>query len=89
FSSAAPPARGSPASATAQLNVKTQEVSKAGTDAESTATGGYSGWGFHADISGKVANHTENTRSTDKSAKYDIYARAVQQQPVEGMARDG
>ena len=69
------------------LEVKTQEVSKAGTDDESTATGGYSGWGFHADISGKVSSHTENTRSTDKSAKYEIYARAVQQQPVEGMAK--
>lgn len=62
-------------------------MSKAGTDDESTATGGYSGWGFHADISGKVSSHTENTRSTDKSAKYEIYARAVQQQPVEGMAK--
>lgn len=69
------------------MEVKTQDVRKASTDAESTATGGYSGWGFHADISGKVASHTENTRSTDKSAKYDIYARAVQQQPVEGMAK--
>ena len=27
------------------MEVKTQEVSKAGTDAETTATGGYSGWG--------------------------------------------
>ena len=34
-----------------------------------------------------MASHSESTRSTDKSAKYDIYARAVQQQPVEGMAK--
>lgn len=69
------------------MEVKTQEVSKAENDTESSATGSYSGWGFRAQISGKVSSHKENTRSTDKSAKYEIYARAVQQQPVEGMAK--
>ncbi|MGR3431861.1 MULTISPECIES: DUF2589 domain-containing protein [Roseobacteraceae] len=39
------------------------------------------------EVSGKVATQRENTRSTDKSAKYDITVHASQQPPTEGMAR--
>ena len=54
---------------------------------ESSYGAGYSNWGFSANISGKVTTTSENTRSSDQSAKYDIYARASQQPPAEGMAK--
>ena len=44
-------------------------------------------WGFSSTISGKVTTSRENTRSSDKTAKYDIYARAAQQPAAEGMAK--
>lgn len=57
---------------------------------EGTQTGfqsGFSAWGFTASVSGSVTTNRENTRQTDKSAKYEIYARAAQQPPAEGMAK--
>lgn len=47
----------------------------------------YSGWGFSANVNGKVTTSSENTRTSDHSAKYDIFARACQQQPAEGMSK--
>lgn len=44
-------------------------------------------FGFSAKITGKVTASSNNTRTSDHSAKYDIYARAVQQPPAEGMAK--
>ncbi len=69
------------------MEVKNQEVSKETLSEESSATGSFSAWGFKASISGKVSSSRENTRSTDQSAKYELFARAVQQQPAEGMAK--
>ena len=57
---------------------------------ESSQTGfqsGFSAWGFSAFVSSSVTTSRENTRQTDKTAKYDIYARASQQPPAEGMAK--
>ncbi|MCI9264974.1 MAG: DUF2589 domain-containing protein [Oscillospiraceae bacterium] len=69
------------------MEVKSQEVSKDTSSAESQTSGSFSAWGFKASISGKVASSSERTRSTDQSAKYELYARAVQQPPAEGMAK--
>lgn len=69
------------------MEVKSQEVSKEELSEETSATGSFSAWGFKASISGKVSSSRENTRSTDQSAKYELFARAVQQQPAEGMAK--
>jgi len=44
-------------------------------------------FGIGATISGSVATHSDHTRGTDRSAKYDIKARAIQQPPAEGMAK--
>lgn len=44
-------------------------------------------WGCGASITGSVSANSSHTRSTDNSAKYAIHARAVQQQPSEGMAK--
>lgn len=69
------------------MEVKEVSTSKDTTTTEESATAGFSKWGFHAEVTGKVTTSSENTRSSDHSAKYDIYARAVQQQPAEGMAK--
>lgn len=69
------------------MEVKEVNTSKTNTETESTASAGFSKWGFNANVSGKVTTSSENTRTSDHSAKYDIYARAVQQQPSEGMAK--
>ncbi len=73
------------------MEVRDQAVDKSSvsstTSATSTVTAGYSGWGFKASISGSVTAQGEHTRTTDKSAKYEIYARACQQPPAEGMAK--
>ncbi len=69
------------------MEVRDQTVDKSSTSASSTVTAGYSGWGFKASISGSVTAQGEHTRTTDKSAKYEIYARACQQPPAEGMAK--
>ncbi len=39
------------------------------------------------EVSGKVSTQRENTRSTDKSAKYDVTVHASQQAPTEGMSK--
>lgn len=69
------------------MEVKEVSTSKDTKETEASATAGFSKWGFKAEVSGKVTTSSENTRSSDHSAKYEIYARAVQQQPVEGMAK--
>ena len=69
------------------MEIKEQTLSK-NTGTESLETNISSGfWGCHANITGKVSATQENTRSTDHSAKYEIYARAVQQPPSEGMSK--
>lgn len=65
-----------------EINTQKNEFS-----AETKAEAGYGKWGFHANISGKVTASSSNTRTSDHSAKYDIFARAVQQPPAEGMAK--
>ena len=47
----------------------------------------FSAWGFSSSVTGKVSSTRENTRTSDQSAKYDIFARASQQAPAEGMAK--
>lgn len=69
------------------MEVKEVSTSKDTKETEASTTAGFSKWGFKAEVSGKVTTSSENTRSSDHSAKYEIYARAVQQQPVEGMAK--
>ena len=63
----------------------TMEVKEVKTEKKDSA--GFSKWGFHADIKGKVTSSSNSSRTSDHSAKYDIYARAVQQPPSEGMAK--
>lgn len=69
------------------MELRDQSVDQNSLTEESKSEFGYSGWGFTANLSGSVTAHSEHTRSTDKSAKYEIYARAIQQPPAEGMAK--
>lgn len=69
------------------MEVKDSAVDTSKSGEEAGFQSGFSAWGFSASVSGKVTASHENTRQTDKTAKYDIYARAVQQQPAEGMAK--
>ena len=69
------------------MEVKEQVVDKSHVGTESKVESGMSFWGFHAQISGSVSTSADHTRQSDQSAKYEIYARAAQQAPAEGMAK--
>ena len=69
------------------MEVKDSTADKITDASEGTMASSLSIWGFSSTISGKVTTSRENTRSSDKSAKYDIYARAAQQPAAEGMAK--
>lgn len=69
------------------MEVKDSTSDKLTQSDESTLQTSLSAWGFSTTISGKVTTSRENTRTSDKTAKYDIYARAAQQPAAEGMAK--
>ncbi len=69
------------------MEVKDVVTEKTSTGSETGFQSEFSAWGFSASVSGSVTTSRENTRSTDKSAKYEIYARAAQQPAAEGMAK--
>ncbi len=69
------------------MEVKESKAAKNTSTSEKNFQSGFSAWGFNATVSGKVTTSKENTRTSDKSAKYDIFARAVQQPAAEGMAK--
>ena len=48
-------------------------------------SGGF--WGQNYEVSGSVSTKSENTRSSDSSAKYTINAKAKQMDQSEGMAK--
>ena len=75
--------------ATVRFTMEVKEVvnEKVTDDASSEFKTGVNYWGISAEVSGKVSTTRENTRESDKSAKYEIYARAAQQPPAEGMAK--
>ena len=74
---------------TMEVKSSTEDKSSKDASVESTVSGGYKGWGFNANFSvtGKVATHKENTRSTDNSAKYEVKVHAEQLPPTEGMLK--
>lgn len=69
------------------MEVKEVQTNTTQSSSEVATEAGFSKWGFHADFKGKVTSSSQNTRTSDHSAKYDIFARAVQQPPAEGMAK--
>ncbi len=75
--------------ATVRFTMEVKEVNtsqtKVGTNSSFQESFGM--WGFTSSVSGSVTTDISQTRTTDKSAKYEIYARAAQQPPAEGMAK--
>ncbi len=73
------------------MEVKTSEVNKDSSDSSASfsasASGGFWGMKYSATMSGSVAAHHENTRSTDNSAKYNVKVHAEQLPPTEGMLK--
>jgi len=73
------------------MEVKTSEVDKTSEDQSgsfsASATGGFWGMKYSVNMSGSVATHKENTRSTDNSAKYEVKVHAEQLPPTEGMLK--
>lgn len=69
------------------MEVKSQEAHKDKDHKEIGGSVGYSGFGATVSITGSVATSSENTRSSDQSAKYDITVKAIQMPPAEGMAK--
>ena len=69
------------------MEVKTSTQSANSTDAtvSAKASGGF--WGQNYEVSGSVSTNSENTRSSDSSAKYTINAKAKQMDQSEGMAK--
>ncbi|MDE7280717.1 MAG: DUF2589 domain-containing protein [Ruminiclostridium sp.] len=69
------------------MEVKDVNTSKTTLGTNNTFGATFGMWGYSANVSGSVTTNIEQTRTTDKSAKYEIYARAAQQPPAEGMAK--
>lgn len=73
------------------MEIKDHDGSVSGDDEKITnddeVHGGFGMWGGSVKVHGEISAHRENTRSTDKTAKYDVRVRANQQSPTEGMSR--
>ena len=69
------------------MEVKDIKTDKSGSASSLDTMAKFSAWGFSSSVTGKVTTSHENTRTTDQSAKYDIFVRASQQPPAEGMAK--
>ena len=69
------------------MEVKTQSVDKSSTKAEASVSGKVGAGWWSVKVSGSVSHQREHTRSTDKSAKYDIKVKASPSKPTEGFNR--
>jgi len=72
-----------------EMEVKDNNVSKSKTDSTVDTKVTFKKFLFplSAEISGKVTTSRENTRTTDKTAKYTVRVHASQQQPTEGLSK--
>ena len=71
-----------------EMEVKNSDMSQTETKADVQSTVNYKSWfGLSASITGNVSSDSTHKRASDSSATYKIYARAIQQQPSEGMAK--
>ena len=69
-----------------QMEVSAQSASKSSTDASAELTA-KAGFGcYSASFTGKVSHHSENSRSSDTSAKYSISVKGKQEKP-EGLMK--
>ena len=68
------------------MEVSTQSASKSSTDSSATASASVGFGCWKASFEGKVSHHSENSRSSDTSAKYTISVKAIDEKP-EGLKR--
>ena len=69
-----------------EMEVSTQSASKSSTDS-SAELNVKAGWGcWSASFTGKVSHHSENSRSSDTSAKYSISVKGKEEKP-EGLMK--
>lgn len=69
------------------MEVKDTVTDKSSVGTNNTFSSNFGAWGYSASVTGSVTTDINHTRTTDKSAKYEIYARAAQQPAAEGMAK--
>ena len=73
------------------MEIKTSDTSKESSDKQGSFSGtgkvGYGPFSLSVTVSGSVSAHKENTRSTDKSAKYHVEVKATDHGMPEGLAR--
>lgn len=69
------------------MEVKQSEKSESSFDLGASASVSAGFWGVKASITGSVAAHSANTRSTDNSAKYHVDVRAANHGTPEGLSR--
>jgi hypothetical protein len=76
---------------TFSMEIHTVDTAKSSSTAEGSAKATAEAKGLFykgsLEVSGKASTQRENTRSTDKTAKYDVTVHAAQQEPTEGMAK--
>lgn len=74
---------------TMEINTVSAEKSTEDREASIEASASYGFGPLKAGVkaTGRISANRENTRSTDKTAKYDVSVRAIQQEPTEGMAK--
>lgn len=71
-----------------EMEVKNSDMSQTETKADVQSKVNYKSWfGLSANITGNVSSDSTHKRTSDSSATYKISARAIQQQPSEGMAK--
>ena len=69
-----------------EMEVSAQSASKSSTDASAELTA-KAGFGcYSASFTGKVSHHSENSRSSDTSAKYSVSVKGKQEKP-EGLMK--
>lgn len=71
-----------------EMEVKQSDIREDTTKADISSSLSYKSWfGLNANITGNVSSDSTHKRQTDSTATYKIHARAVQQEPSEGMAK--
>lgn len=73
------------------MEIHTVDASKSSSSKEvggkAAASGGFGPYKASVEVTGKMSSQRENTRSTDKTAKYDVTVHAAHQPPTEGMSK--
>jgi hypothetical protein len=69
------------------MEVKTHEEDKSATQSSASISGSAGfGW-WKVKVKGSISHQREHTRSTDKTAKYEVKVHAEQQEMPEGLSR--